>query len=163
MSPDDRKKLLDKYKDGYRVVAEALVGATDEELDAPPAPGKWSAREIVHHLADSEMVAAVRARLLIAVDRPQIVGFDQEQFARRLRYTRPIEASLEAFKSARRTTAELLDELTEQEWAREGRHTEHGRYTLERWLEIYANHAHGHADQIRAARDAARKQRQSIG
>ena len=37
-----RKKLIDQYKDGYRVVAEALVGATDEELDARPAPGKWT-------------------------------------------------------------------------------------------------------------------------
>jgi DinB family protein len=157
MTPDDRKKLIDRYKDGYRVVAEALVGATDEELNERPAPGKWSVREVVHHLADSEMTAAVRARLLIAVDRPQIVGFDQEEFARRLHYDRPIEASLEAFKSARRATAEILDQLTEQEWAREGTHTEHGRYTLERWLEIYANHAHGHAEQILVARDAARK------
>ena len=159
MISDKRKELLDRYKDGYRVIAEALVGATDEELDARPAPGKWSAREVVHHLADSEMTAAVRARLLIAVDNPQIVGFDQDEFARRLHYNRPIEASLDAFKSARRTTAELLDKLTETEWLREGTHTEHGRYTLERWLEIYSTHAHKHAEQILVARDAARKQK----
>jgi len=159
MTSDKRKELLDQYKDGYRVVAESLVGADDEELDVQPAPGKWSAREVVHHLADSEMMAAVRARLLIAVDRPQIVGFDQDEFARRLHYDRPIEASLDAFKSARRTTAELLDKLNEAEWKREGTHTEHGRYTLERWLEIYAKHAHGHAEQILVARDAARKKK----
>jgi len=158
MDSETRKNLVDQYKDGYRVVAEALVGAKDEELDVAPAPGKWSARQVVHHLADSEMTAAVRARLLIAVDRPEIVGFDQDEFARRLHYDRPIEASLEAFKSARRTTAELLEKLTEAEWAREGTHTEHGRYTLERWLEIYASHAHKHAEQILIARDAARKQ-----
>src|SRR5262249_31071025 len=132
--------------------------ATDEELDAHPAPGKWSAREVVHHLGDSEMTAAVRARMLIAVDRPQITGYDQDDFARRLYYDRPIEASLEAFKSARRTTAELLERSSESEWAREGTHTEHGRYTLERWLEIYSTHAHKHAEQILVARDAARKQ-----
>jgi hypothetical protein len=103
------------------------------------------------------MIAAVRARLLVAVDRPQIVGFDQDEFARRLHYDRPIEASLDAFKSARRTTAELLDKLSDQDWAREGTHTEHGRYTLERWLEIYTTHAHKHAEQILVARDAARK------
>jgi hypothetical protein len=157
MDPDTRKKLIEQYKDGYRVVAEALAGAKEEELDAHPAPGKWSAREVVHHLADSEMTAAIRARLLVAVDRPQIVGFDQDLFARKLHYDRPIEASLEAFKSARRATAELLERLTEAEWAREGTHTEHGRYTLERWLEIYATHAHKHAEQILVARDAARK------
>ena len=157
MDKSTRKQLVDQYKDGYRAVSEALVGATDQELDAHPAPGKWSAREIVHHLADSEMTSAVRLRLLVASDRPQIAGYDQEEFARRLYYDRPIEASLDAFKSARRTTGEILDRMTEAEWAREGTHTEHGRYTVEQWLEIYAGHAHNHAQQIRVARASARK------
>src|SRR5215472_14086143 len=135
MDADERKRLIDEYKDGYRVVSEALAGATDEELDARPAPHKWTSREVVHHLADSEMTAAIRFRVLIAVDRPTIVGFDQDEFARRLYYDRPIEASVEAFKSARRTTAEIMERLSDAEWQRERTHTEHGRYTLERWLE----------------------------
>lgn len=159
MDPEARKTAIAQYKDGYRVVAEALVGATDEELDGRPAPGKWSTREIVHHLADSEMTSAVRLRLLVAADRPAIVGFDQEEFVRRLYYDRPIEASLDAFKAARRTTAEILERMSDAEWAREGSHTEHGRYTVARWLEIYSTHAHKHAEQILVARDAARKQK----
>ena len=158
MDSKTRSELVERYKDGYRAVADALAGATDEELDARPAPNKWSAREIVHHLADSEMTAAVRLRCLIAIDNAQIVGYDQDEFARRLHYDRPIEASIEAFKSARRTTAEILDRMTEAEWQREGTHTEHGRYTIERWLQIYAPHAHKHAEQIKVARSAARKQ-----
>ena len=61
----DRQKrlgLIARYKDGYREVAAALEGASDRELDSKPAPGKWSARDIVHHLADSEMTSAVRLR-----------------------------------------------------------------------------------------------------
>jgi hypothetical protein len=158
MDTQTRKKLIDQYKDGYRVVAEALVGAKDKELDVRPAPGKWTAREVVHHLADSEMTSALRLRMLLAVDGANIVGYDQDEFARRLHYDRPIEASLEAFKAARRTTAEILDRMTDDEWRREGTHTEHGRYTVERWLEIYSTHAHKHAEQILVARDAARKQ-----
>jgi hypothetical protein len=158
MDAETRKKLVDQYKDGYRVVAEALAGARDEELDVHPAPGKWSAREIVHHLADSEMTSAVRLRLLLAQDRPQILGYDQDEFARRLHYERPIQASLDAFKAARRTTAEILDRMSGPEWDREGTHSEVGRYSVERWLEIYASHAHGHAEQIRVALDAAKKQ-----
>ena len=111
----------------------------------------------MHHLADSEMTSAIRLRLLLAQDRPQISGYDQEEFARRLHYDRPIEASLEVFKAARRATGEILDRMSEAEWQREGTHTEHGPYTAERWLEIYAQHAHGHAEQILVARDAARK------
>jgi|SRR5581483_5265811 len=158
MDADTRKKLIDQYKDGYRAIAEAVAGATDEELDARPAPHKWSAREVVHHLADSEMTAAIRFRMLLAIDRPQIVGYDQDQFARVLHYDRPIEASVDAFKAARRSTAEIMDRMSEAEWQREGTHTEHGRYTIERWLEIYAPHAHRHAEQIKVARSAARKQ-----
>lgn len=158
MDKETRTKLIDQYKDGYRAVADALVGASDTDLDAHPAPGKWSAREIVHHLADSEMTSAIRLRLLLAVDKPSIVGYDQDEFARRLYYNRPIEASLDAFKAARRTTGEILDRMTDAEWRREGTHTEHGPYTVERWLEIYSTHAHDHADQIRVARVAAKKQ-----
>jgi hypothetical protein len=153
-----RQQLIDAYKDGYRVVAEALAGAPDAELDTSPAEGKWTARQIVHHLADSEMTSAIRLRLLLASTSPQILGYDQEEFARKLYYTdRPIEASLDAFNAARRSTAEILDRMSEAEWLREGTHSEHGRYTVARWLEIYAGHAHVHADQILAARDAARK------
>src|SRR5712675_242144 len=116
MDAAKRKALIDQYNDGYRVVAEALVGANDEELDARPAPGKWSAREVVHHLADSEMTAATRLRLLVATDNPQIFGYDQDQFARKLFYDRPIAASLDAFKSARRATAEILERMTDADW-----------------------------------------------
>jgi hypothetical protein len=155
MTESKRKELIEKYKDGYRVVAEALAGIEDSQLDTHPAPGKWSPREIVHHLADSEMTSAIRLRLLLAEDRPAIHGYDQDEFARKLYYDRPYQKSLEAFRFARETTAEILERMTPAEWAREGTHSEHGRYTVERWLEIYAEHAHNHAQQIRAAREAA--------
>ena len=158
MTADDRKTLIARYHDGYRAVAEALSGATDAQLDARPAPGKWTAREVVHHLADSEMTAATRLRLLVATERPQIFADDQDRFADRLDYDRPIAASLDAFKAARRSTGEILDRMTDADWARAaGTHSDHGVYTAERWLEIYAPHAHGHAEQILAGRDAAKK------
>ena len=149
MDTDTRQELIRRYREGYDAVKAALAGATDEELDARPGPDKWTAREIVHHLADSEMTSAIRLRKLIAEDSAVIHGYDQEEFARRLYYDRPIEASLDAFRAARGATAELLDRLTPDQWAREGTHTESGRYSVTRWLEIYADHAHNHADQIR--------------
>jgi len=158
VTPEERKKLIAQYDDGYRVVAEALVGATDEQLDARPEPGKWTARELVHHLADSEMTAATRLRLLVAIDNPLILGYDQDQFAQRLYYDRPIAASLEAFKAARRSTVEILERMTDADWERAaGTHTEHGPFTAERWLELTSAHAHAHAAQILVARDAAKK------
>ena len=152
-----RQAMIEQYKRGYTEVADAIEGATDAELDARPAPGKWTAREIVHHLADSEMTSAIRMRNLIATDNVAIVGYDQDVFAKRLHYDRPIAASLAAFKAARETTAELLDRLSEGDWTREGSHTEHGRYGMDTWLGIYSAHAHDHADQIRRARASLKK------
>lgn len=158
MDQQEREKLIAQYRDGYKAVAEALLKITLDELNGRPGPGRWTAREIVHHLADSEMTSAVRLRRLLAEERPEIQGYDQDEFARRLHYDRPHETSLELFKYARESTAELLERMQPADWLREGRHTESGRYTPETWLKIYAEHAHKHARQIRAARDAARKQ-----
>ena len=78
MDRSTRQAMVDQYKKGYQEVADALAGATDAELDARPASGKWTAREIVHHLADSEMTSAIRMRNLIATDNVAIAGYDQE-------------------------------------------------------------------------------------
>jgi hypothetical protein len=156
MDHQKRSELIAKYKDGYREVAAVLEGASDKELDARPAPGKWTAREIVHHLADSEMTAAIRLRLLVAEENAAIRSYDENAFATRLHYNRPIANSLLAFQAARLSSGELLDAMSGADFAKTGTHTEHGRYGVERWLEIYADHAHKHADQIRRARAAAK-------
>ena len=154
MTQADRKDLIAKYSTGYDEVAGALEGFPKDKLTANLIPGKWSAAEIVQHLADSEMTSAIRLRRLLTEDNPVIQGYDQDQYATKLRYNeRDIAPALEAFRAARATTAQLLERMTEVDWRREGTHTESGRYTAEDWLRIYAAHAHGHADQIRRLRE----------
>ncbi len=152
MDRDTRQRLIEHYRNGYDIVVESLRDITPEEMDAREAPGEWSPREVVHHLADSEMTSAMRIRLLLAEDEPVIRGYDQEAFARRLWYDRPVEQSLEAFRLARATTAEILVRMSDADWQRGATHTESGRYTATDWLAIYAAHAPDHADQIRRAR-----------
>jgi hypothetical protein len=155
MTSAERRALIARYKAGYRVVVATLRGIRPAELEWRPAPGEWSAREVVHHLADSESISAYRLRRLLAEDDPVIQGYDQDEYARRLRYqARPMAPALEAFKAARATTAQLLDTMTDAEWQRAGTHTESGAYAAERWLEIYAAHGEIHAKQIRKNRAA---------
>ncbi len=127
---------------------DALNDARGEELDRSMS-GEWTPRQIAHHLADSEMTSAIRLRRLISEDSPVIHGYDEAEFARRLKYDRPIEASLEAMRWARESTAQILDRLTDEDWERAGTHTETGRYSVEDWLTIYARHGHDHAEQIK--------------
>ena len=155
--PARRAELIAQYRAGHAAVVAAVEGLTDAELDARPAgDGEWTPREVVHHLADSEMTSAIRLRRLIAEEQPVIAGYDEAEWARRLHYDdRPIGPSLDALAAARATTADLLDRLTADEWRRSGTHTDSGSYGVERWLEIYAAHAHDHAAQIRRAREEA--------
>jgi hypothetical protein len=151
-----RAELIARYRTGHAVITESLAGIDEAGLDARPADGGWTPREVVHHTADSEMTSAIRLRRLIAEENPTIVGYDGDVFADRLHYTdRPIEPALDAIAGARSTTVQILDRLTEAEWARTGTHTESGPYSVERWLEIYALHCDEHADQIRRAREEA--------
>jgi len=155
MTPEERNVLIKQYADGYDEVIRALDNFPAESLGAHPIPGKWSAREIVHHLGDSETTSAGRIRQLLVQDDPLIQGYDQDQFATRLRYNeRDMAPALEAFRCARETTMQLLPTLAEDDWQRAGTHTESGRYTLEDWLRIYAAHAHNHAAQIHRLREA---------
>lgn len=155
MTPEERAELIATYASGYDEVMNALNGFPAESLGAHPIPGKWSAREIVHHLGDSESFSAGRLRKLLVEDNAVIQGYDQDEYATKLRYNeRDMAPALEAFRSARETTTQLLGLMTEDDWKREGTHTESGRYTTENWLTIYAAHAHNHAAQIRRLREA---------
>ena len=155
MTPEERKELIATYAVGYDEVMNALNGFPVESLAAHPIPGKWSAREIVHHLGDSETTSAGRLRKLLVEDNPTIQGYDQDKFATKLRYNeRDMAPALEAFRSARETTGQLLELMNEDDWKRAGTHTESGPYSMEDWLKIYAAHAHNHAAQIRRLHEA---------
>ena len=155
MTPEERNELIAKYAAGYDEVTGALEGFTAETLTTHPLPGKWSAAEIVQHLADSEMMSAIRLRYLLVEDNPAIQGYPEAVYAERLFYNeRDIAPALEAFRAARSTTVQLLERMTEEDWQRKGTHSESGAYGTEIWLKSYAAHAHDHAGQIRRLRDA---------
>lgn len=155
MSPEERKSLIAQYRAGYDEVIDSLKNFPVDLMTAHPIPGKWSAREIVHHLADSETISGVRLRKLLTEDAPVIQGYDQDEYATRFRYNeREIDAALEALRAARVNSAQILEQISDEDWKREGMHTESGRYTVEDWLSIYAVHAHNHASQIRRLQGA---------
>ncbi len=150
--PSDREAQLEHFATGTADVEAALDGVTPADLDRRPPSGEWTVREIVHHLADSESMAYIRLRRLIAEDQPLLPDYDEPEWARRLHYDRPIEPSLAVLRAVRASSGQLLATLTEEEWARMGTHSVAGPYGVERWLATYAAHSHDHADQIRRVR-----------
>lgn len=154
MEATEREALIRRYRDGHRAVVDALQGLTDEELDRS-ATDEWTPRMIAHHLADSEMMSAIRLRKLVTEDSPVLQGYDEVAFAHKLTSDRPIAPSIEAMRWARESTAQILERLTEDDWGRAGQHSESGAYSVEDWLSIYAKHGHDHAAQIKRSRGIA--------
>jgi DinB superfamily len=154
----DRDELLQRYRDGPDLLELAVFGLSDAELDYKPTDGGWSPREVVHHTADSELTSAIRLRKLLAEENAQIQGYDEMEFSRRLHYgQRPIDASLKAVRASRMTSLSILECLTDAEWSRSGTHSDSGPYSVQTWLEIYADHCHDHAKQISDALDEAKR------
>lgn len=154
MTTDDRQSLITQYKAGYDKVISELKDFPAAALTLHPIEGKWSACEIVHHLADSETASSIRLRKLLSEDHALIEGYDQDDYAVRFKYNqRDFAPALEAFHAARANTAQILDLMNDEDWSREGTHTESGRYSVEDWLRVYAAHAHDHAAQIRRLRE----------
>ena len=149
----DRTALLERFRTGGAAIDAALAEITDAELDRAPANGGWTARQVAHHLADSEAMAYTRLRRLVADAEPvTIQGYDEPRWAERLHYERPIAEAVAVAHAVRAASLSLLESLTPDEWERRGEHSESGTYSVDRWLEIYAGHPHEHAQQIRAAR-----------
>jgi hypothetical protein len=150
--------LLERYRRGAEVLAVVLTGVFGEEEDFAPAPGQWTARQIVAHLADAELVGAHRFRQVIAEDNPTLIAFDQDAWTRNLDYARrKPKQSLDTFRRLRAENYELLKALPADAFERTGNHSEDGRVTLRQMLEGYAHHAESHARQLQTLREAYKK------
>ena len=142
--------------DPVAVLAET-TGALQRFLDTVPAPivvrpeasGKWSIRDVVQHLADSELVGGFRLRMVLAHDRPSLTGYDQDRWASHLRYRDvDVRDAFEQFAALRRANLRLWRRLTPADVARVGIHGERGEESLERMRQLYAGHDLLHLAQI---------------
>jgi len=150
----DTPALLERYRRGAELLAVVLTGVFGDEEDYTTAPDKWSVRQIIAHLADTELCLAHRFRQVIAEDNPTLVGVDQNAWAERLDYARrKPKQSLDTFRRLRAENHELLKDLPAGAYDRAGTHTERGRTTLLQLLEDYTNHTESHARQMQAIRD----------
>ncbi len=149
----DWTELLGRFRRGPEIVAAVMTGAAGAEVDWAPE-GKWTIRQILAHIADSEVVVSARLRSTIAENNPTLIAYDQEAWAANLDYARrkPSEC-LELFRRVRGDNYELLKDLPEAALARTATHSQLGTLTLLRLVDIYAAHPESHARQIRELRE----------
>lgn len=132
------------------VVLRALVrGLDDAAWRRRPAPGEWSALEVVAHLADSEERAMARVRRMLAEDEPFLPGYDQDALARERRYNEmdPAE-TLDRHERLRAEHLALLESLDEAGWRRGGVHGEQGDMDVDLYISHSAGEDADHLAQI---------------
>ncbi|PAP76700.1 DinB family protein [Rubrivirga marina] len=135
-------------------VAEAVAGLSENGARQPESDGAWSVLQVLRHLADSEVVYGYRLRLIVAADRPEIPGYDQEAWAGALHYHRGTVAdALADYAAGRRMTVAFLRSLDADEWERFGFHSERGQESVRRIATLLAAHDLGHEQQITRVRE----------
>jgi tRNA-binding protein len=130
-------------------IGELIAARSDAELRWTPQPERWSVSQIVAHLADAEVVAAYRVRMILSTPGTPIQSFDQNAWATALDYrNRDAFASLALFRALRTSLLSLLTPLDDEALDRYGMHAERGKETIRHLLRLYAGHDTNHRQQI---------------
>ena len=148
--------LLNVYGQGPARVRAAVSGLANEELSVFPFPDKWSVKEIAFHLTESEIFGSIRFRQALTQTNPVFPCYDQNIWTKRLKYQQrdlyELDDALDLFTLLRKTNGKLLASLEKDQWKFKGTHPEKGEMTMRQLLELYADHAERHIDQILARR-----------
>ena len=148
----DLQQVAKDYEAATKKFLDAVENFPKADLDKPKKDG-WNARQVIHHLADSEAQSCARIKRLIAEPGSVIQGYDENKWAQNptLGYTQlPIENSLALFKASRAASLEIISRLSVEQLSNAGVHTESGAYDVRKWLKSYINHPKDHALQLLA-------------
>jgi hypothetical protein len=144
--------LIDRLRATALDLVSLVSGADPGPLRRAPAAGEWPAATVVSHLADTELVYSVRARLMLTSDRPWLPAFDEQLWAERFGpLNRDVRDALQRWRTLRDVNVRLFGSLSEEEWGRQGVHEDRGTITITTLAEIMVDHDRNHLDQIRRA------------
>jgi uncharacterized damage-inducible protein DinB len=135
------KRLIEDYANGSEKLRRSIHGLTTEEMSFKPGPEKWSIHEIIVHICDAEIVGVQRMKKVFWA---RSLGYSQQN----------AERALQLFQLLREEMASVLQRVKDEEWGREGIHTEAGPLSLLQLLERYVNHVHDHLAQIERVKAA---------
>ncbi len=153
-SEEDRKRCLDEIEQAPARMRAAVAELSDAQLDTPYRPGGWTVRQVVHHVPDSHLNSYVRFRLALTEQEPTIKPYDESRWAELTdARTAVIEPSLALLESLHSRWILLLRSLKPADFAREFRHPELGKVSLDKNLALYAWHGRHHVAHISGLRE----------
>lgn len=146
--------LIEEIAAAPAQLREAVAGLNDRQLDTPYRPGGWTARQVVHHLADSHMNSIIRIKWALTEDEPMIKPYFEERWAELAdSRTAPVDVSLRLLESLHERWAILLNSLSSEQIDRRFRHPEMGKISIRIAIAFYAWHGRHHIAHIVSLRE----------
>ena len=143
--------LIERYARGGSALAELVERVPTELVEVALAEGEWSARQIILHIVDAEIVGAARLLMTAAQPESKLPAYAGDIWAQKLAYTKqPLEPAVALFQALRRSTTEMLRWVPLAAWAQVGEHEEAGEITLGSLLDSHCEHAEAHMEEIAA-------------
>ncbi|HWI19924.1 MAG TPA: putative metal-dependent hydrolase [Vicinamibacterales bacterium] len=131
------------------LLAELRPALAAAQLERPYREGGWTARQVVHHLADSHMNAFIRFRLALTEDRPTIKPYDEAAWAKLADATLDPQISVQILDGLHQRWLVMLNAMSAADFAREAVHPDHGPRTLDWFLQLYAWHGRHHIGHLK--------------
>jgi hypothetical protein len=154
LTTTERNDCIQKILQLPAKLETAVQGLSDTQLDTPTGEGKWTSRQITHHIADANLNAYTRMRLIVTEDKPILKPYNQDKWAALADCTSGrIESTIILIKGLHERWSLFLNSLPETSWTREGIHLENGKVALDDVLRIYSRHGETHVQQIISFRE----------
>lgn len=152
-SAERRAEWIETIRELPSKIESAIEGLGEEQLDTPYRPDGWSVRQVVHHVADSHLNAFCRFKLALTEDNPKIKPYDEAAWASLSDSEMDPSVSLQLIDSVHRRFANLLENMSDSDFARTLDHPETGAWELSNMLALYAWHSKHHTAHITSLRE----------
>ncbi len=148
------KDPIAMQREAPRTLAKLIESVAETRLSLRPTPGKWSVTEILAHMAEDELSSSWRYRQMLEHDGSELLGFDQDMWARLGNYASwNSREALEMFRLLREANLRMFAQLTPGQWQRHGVHSERGKLTVQELCRHMATHDVNHIEQVRRILD----------
>jgi hypothetical protein len=141
---------IDRLGETPKAVAYLVADASDERLDAQPAPREWSARTVMAHLRDDEFLCMrVCVERALAEENPEVMLVDGADWVGTRNRNRERKEWIAAdFALQRQATISILRSLREEDWQRRMHHAQYGEFSISRFLDSWLEHDAEHIAQL---------------
>jgi hypothetical protein len=154
VDPSRRAEYTKTIKDLPSMMASAVFGLDEMQLDTEYRPAGWTVRQTVHHVADSHMNSYIRFKLAMTEDEPPTIRpYYEDRWAELGDSKLPIEVSLKLIETLHARWVALLESMTDADFNKKFIHPETGDWTLDGALALYAWHSNHHTAHITKLRE----------